>query len=159
MIMPLRSRTRKVFERFAALACPPQLLQRDLMPDLLREFDLQVACLPVAVRRVVPLTLLVFDQAARLGGRGRRFVRLDDARADAYLTRVLGRRRGALSAGVRLVKGLVVMCYYELPAVKAQLGYRPEEYIAQVSARRLARYGPDITAAMATPLDDGAGAQ
>jgi hypothetical protein len=67
---------------------------------------------------------------------------------------VLDRRRGALPAGVRLVKSLVVMCFYELPGVRAQLGYRPHEYIAQVAARRLARYGPDIAAAVdASPAD------
>jgi hypothetical protein len=150
VIMPLRPGTCRVFERFAALACPPQLLAGGLMPDLRREFELQLACLPAVVRRLVPATLLVFDQAARLraGGGFRRFARLDDASADAYLRMVLDRRRGALPAGVRLVKSLVVMCFYELPGVRAQLGYRPQEYIAQVAARRLARYGPDIAAAV-----------
>lgn len=156
--MSMRPGARRVLQRFAALACPPELVQGQLMPDLLREFELQLACLPPAVRRAVPPILLVFDQAARLraGGGFRRFVRLDDTRADAYLRSVLDRRDGALPGAARLVKSLVVMCFYELPAVKAQLGYRPEEYIAQVSARRLASYGPDIVAAQAASLEDSA---
>ena len=38
------------------------------------------------------------------------------------------------------------MCYYELPEVKEQLGYRPDPYIAAVSRRRLASYGAQIRA-------------
>ena len=41
---------------------------------------------------------------------------------------------------------MIVMCYYELPEVKEELGYRPDPYIAAVSWRRLARYGPQIRA-------------
>jgi hypothetical protein len=79
---------------------------------------------------------------------------MDQRTAEAYLSQVLRRRKGALAGATRLVKGLVVMCYYELAEVKAQLGYRPDEYIAQVSARRLATYGPEIAAAEAASLRD-----
>jgi hypothetical protein len=47
----------------------------------------------------------------------------------------------------------VVMCYYELPEVKEQLGYRPDAYIAAVSRRRLDRYGPEIRAGEAAVLE------
>jgi hypothetical protein len=156
LIMPFPLGTRRIFERFATLACPPELAERQLMPALLAEFERQLACLPAGGRRMVGPTLLLFNQAARFGGRGRgrSFVRLDDRRAEAYLAKVLHRRKGALAGAVRLIKGLVVMCYYELPDVKAQLGYRPEEYIAQVSARRLATYGPEIAAAEAASLEE-----
>jgi hypothetical protein len=158
VIVPLRPGTRRVFERFAALACPPELVGQHLMPALLHEFELQVACLPAGVRRAVGPTLLIFNQTARLGagGRGRSFVRLDRPTADAYLSKVLQRRRGVLSGAVRLVKSLVVLCYYELPTVKAQLGYHPEAYIAQVAARRLASYGAEIAAAESASLRDDA---
>lgn len=127
------------------------------MPDLLQDFDLQLACLPAGARRIVSPTLRLFNQSARLraGGRGRSFMRLDDGRADAYLRTVLD-GRGALPDAVRLVNSLMVMCYYELPAVKDRLGYRPEAYIAEVSARRLASYGSEIAAAEAASLGDPA---
>lgn len=44
------------------------------------------------------------------------------------------------------------MCYYELPEVKEQLGYRPDPYIAKVSKRRLASYGAQIRAGEAAAL-------
>jgi hypothetical protein len=153
--MPFILGTRRIFERFAALACPPELVARQLMPALLAEFERTLACLPAGARRAVGPTLILFNQAARFrGGRGRSFLRMDQRTAEAYLSQVLRRRKGALAGATRLVKGLVVMCYYELPEVKAQLGYRPDEYIAQVSARRLATYGPEIAAAEAASLRD-----
>jgi hypothetical protein len=60
---------------------------------------------------------------------------------------VLYGRTGPLATAVRLVKGLVVMCYYELPEVKADLGYDPASYVVAVTARRLVRYGPQVRAA------------
>jgi hypothetical protein len=146
LIMPFTPGTRRIFERFAQLACPPELVTAHLMPALVDEFERHLACLPAAARRTVAPTLFLFNQAARLR-RGRCFVGLDQGDAEAYFSNVLYRRQGALSAAVRLVKGLVVMCYYELPAVKAQLGYHPEAYIAGVAARRLERYGHEIEAA------------
>ena len=62
------------------------------------------------------------------------------------------RPRGGLAAAIRQLKGLVVMCYYELPDVKEQLGYRPGPYIAAVSRRRLVAYGAEIRAVEASLL-------
>ena len=47
------------------------------------------------------------------------------------------------------LRGLVVMCYYELPPVQREIGYDPAPYIAAVSRRRLESYGPQIAAAEA----------
>jgi hypothetical protein len=52
----------------------------------------------------------------------------------------------------RRLKGLIVMCYYELPEVKGEIGYHPDPYIAAVSQRRLARYGAQIRAGEAAVL-------
>ncbi len=61
-----------------------------------------------------------------------------------------------MATAVRLVKSLVVMACYELPEVKASLGYDPDAYITEVSARRLARHGPAIRAAEASSSDPDA---
>jgi hypothetical protein len=47
---------------------------------------------------------------------------------------------------VQRLRGLVVMCYYELPPVQREIGYDPAPYIAAVSRRRLESYGPQIQA-------------
>jgi hypothetical protein len=136
--MPVR-----VTERIADLTCAPE---PGVRTALLRDVALHLGCLPVAARRATGPGLWLFDQAARLR-HGRRFTRLDDARADAYLRRVLYGRAGPVATVVRLVKSVVVLCYYELPSVKQALGYRPDAYVAEVSARRIALYGNEIRAA------------
>lgn len=148
---------RRIVARFAEIVCPPEVRAGNLTDGLLAEFESMLEVWPPGVRWAVRGGLLAFDQGARLypRARGHRFVHLADGDADAYFRAVLGRRRGGLGPALQRIKGLVVMCYYELPEVKDQLGYRPDAYIAAVSRRRLASYGPQIRAAEAALLAPG----
>ena len=141
-----RPAVRRIVTRFALVVCPPQVRQAGRTEGVLDEFEATLGVLPVVVRRLVPVTFVAFDQFARLypRARGRRFTRLDDRAAEAYLRAVLAPRRLSVAAVLQRVKALVVMCYYELPQVKKELGYLPEAYIAAVSRRRLASYGAQI---------------
>lgn len=140
--MPLR----RVVARLAKIACPPG---PDLTEPLLTEFEATLSALSPGVRRSVVVGLVAFDRGARLypKARGRRFVRLDDAVAQAYFRAVLAR-----APALALINGLVVMCYYELADVQEQIGYRPADYIALVSRRRLDSYGAQILAGEAAVL-------
>ncbi len=133
-----------VLVRFTEIVCPPGASAE----RVLGEFGLLLAALRPAARRLLLAAFVAFDQGARLypAARGRRFARLDDRVADAYLRAVLGRGDG-VAALVERLKGVIVMCYYELPEAKAAIGYEPEPYIAMVSRRRLERYGDQIRAA------------
>src|SRR5215467_8020756 len=150
----LRSSLRRIVVRLAEVVCPPQVRAGDVMGGLLTEFESLLGSLPAGLRWLIPSGLVAFDQGARLypRARGRRFVHLADADAEAYFRAVLARRGGGLGAALQRIKGLVVFCYYELPEVKDQLGYRPDAYIAAVSQRRLASYGPQIRAGEAAVL-------
>jgi choline dehydrogenase-like flavoprotein len=151
---PLSPAVRRIAARFAEAACPPEIREAGRVEGLLGELELMLGALSSAARRLVPLALVGFDQGARLypRARGRRFTRLGDEAAQAYLAAVLGSRAPALATTFQRVKGLVVMCYYELPEVKAELRYFPDPYIADVTKRRLASYGAEIRAAgAATP--------
>jgi hypothetical protein len=130
--------------RFTEIVCPPGAPAE----RVLAEFELLLATLRPAARRALRTAFTALDQGARLypAARGRRFARLNDQVADAYLRKVLGRGDGIAALAERL-KGLIVMCYYELPEAKAEIGYEPDPYIAMVSRRRLARYGAQIRAA------------
>lgn len=134
----------RVLVRFTEVVCPPGAPAE----RVLAEFELLLAALRPAARRALRTAFTAFDQGARLypAARGRRFARLDDQVADAYLRAVLARGDGIAALAERL-KGLIVMCYYELPEAKAAIGYDPDPYIAMVSRRRLARYGAEIRAA------------
>jgi hypothetical protein len=145
---------RRIVARFAEIVCPPGVLAGNLRVRLLAEFESMLEVWPSAVRWSVRGGLVAFDQGARLypRARGRRFVQLSDGDANAYFRAVLACRAGGLGPALARIKGLVVMCYYELPEVKDQLGYRPDAYIAAVSRRRLASYGPQIRAGEAALL-------
>jgi hypothetical protein len=145
---------RRVVARFAEIACPPEVLAGNLRDRLLAEFESMLEVWPSAVRWSVRGGLVAFDQGARLypRARGHRFVQLADGDANAYFRAVLACQAGGLGPALQRIKGLIMMCYYELPEVKDQLGYRPDAYIAAVSRRRLASYGPQIQAAEAALL-------
>jgi hypothetical protein len=133
----------RVVVRFATVVCPPPA-SAGRIDDTIREFDQFLGALRPAARRGLRGLLLAVDQGARLypRARGRRFARLDDDAADAYLRALLAR-----SGTLERVKGVMVMCYYELPESKREIGYEPDPYIAEVAKRRLERYGDEIRAA------------
>ena len=153
------SALRLIVARFAGVACPPEVRAGNLTDALAAEFESLLEVVSPVVRWSVRGGLVAFDQGARLYPRahGRRFAHLADGDADAYFRAVLARRGAGLGPALQRIKGLVVYCYYELPEVKDQLGYRPDAYIAAVSKRRLASYGPQIRAGEAAVLAPGPG--
>jgi hypothetical protein len=151
---------RRTTTRLAEVVCPPGLRGHHRTDRVLAEFELMLDALAPGARKGLTAALIALDQGARLYPRfrGRRFTRLDDQAAEAYVRAVLA-RPGLAGEMVRRVKGLVVMCYYELPVVQREIGYNPAPYIAAVSRRRLASYGPAIRAgeAAVTAPDPGTG--
>jgi len=143
----LSARVRRVTRRFAEVVCPPGMRAHHRTDRVLAEFELMLGALAPAARKVLTAAFVALDQGARLypRSRGRRFTRLDDQAAEAYIRALLARGGGPAQLVQRL-RGLVVMCYYELPTVQREIGYHPAPYIAAVSRRRLESYGPEIEA-------------
>jgi hypothetical protein len=114
---------------------------------VLDEFELMLGAMAPSARKGLIAAFVTLDQGARLypRSRGRRFSRLDDEAAEAYVRALLARQSIA-GLVARRVKGVLVMCYYELPPVQREIGYDPARFIAGVSRRRLASYGPEIRA-------------
>ena len=143
----LSAPARAAARRFAEVVCPPGMRVHHRTERVLAEFELMLGALSPAARRALTAAILVLDQGARLypRSRGRRFSRLDDQAAEAYIRALLA--RGGIAAQlVQRLRGLVVMCYYALPPVQREIGYHPGPYIAAVSRRRLESYGPEIAA-------------
>jgi hypothetical protein len=143
----LRAPARGVVVRIGQIACAlPE--GGDQADGLIAEFESLLGAVPAGMRRLLLAGLVAFDHGARLypGARGRRFTRLADARAEAYFRAVLSARRGGLGPALQRIKALIVFCYYELPEVQREIGYRPGPYIASVSRRRLGSYGEEIRA-------------
>ena len=138
---------RAAARRFAEVVCPPEVRVDQRTERVLREFGLMLGALPSAARKALATVLILVDQGARVypPARGRRFARLDDRTAEAYIRALLA-RRGAAAEMVQRLKGVVTMCYYDLPEVQREIGYDPAPYIAAVSRRRLETYGPQVRA-------------
>jgi hypothetical protein len=153
------ARARRLVARFAELACPPQLVTQHRTEQVISELELLLGAIQPTARRVLLAGFGIVGQRARVypRSRGRHLTRLPDDVADAYMRMLMSRSRGVPGIARRL-KGLLVMCYYQLPEVMEEIGYRPDEYIAMVSRRRLASYGAAIRAGeravlAGTPLD------
>jgi hypothetical protein len=156
----MSARARRTTRRFAEVVCPPGMRVHHRTDRVLAQFELMLGALAPGARRALTAVVVAVDQGARLypPSRGRRFTRLDDQAAEAYIRALLG-RQGVAGQVVRRLKGLVVMCYYELPTVQREIGYNPAPYIAAVSRRRLESYGAQIRAgeAAVTAPDPGTG--
>ena len=137
---------RRIAVHLAAVVCPPEVRTDRLLAPLLREFTLYLGALPSHLRLGVLAALVLFDQRARLypPSRGRRFVQLDLPRADAYFTHVARHASARERSLAQLLKGLLTLCYYELPSSRDTINYRPAPYIAEVARRRLSTYAEDI---------------
>jgi hypothetical protein len=148
--------------RFAEVVCPPGMQAHHRTDRVLAEFELVLAALNPSARRALIAAIVGLDHGARLypRSRGRRFSRLDDQAAEAYI-RALLTRGGVPAQLIYRLRGMVVMCYYELPTVQREIGYHPGPYIAAVSRRRLEAYGPEIAAGEAAvtapPVQNGRG--
>jgi len=129
------------------VACPPEVRAGRRADQVLREFGLLLGALPPAARKALAVALVLLDQGARLypPSRGRRFARLDDRVAGAYIRAVLTRGGPAAELVWRL-RSAIAVCYYELPEVQREIGYDPAPYVAAVSRRRLESYRQDIRA-------------
>jgi hypothetical protein len=144
-VPPLGGRARRVTRRFAEIVCPPGMRAHHRTDRTLAEFELMLGALAPGARKAMIAALITLDEGARLypPSRGRRFSRLDDRAAEAYIRALLSGRSIAADLVQRL-KSLIVMCYYELPTVQREIGYDPAPYIAAVSRRRLETYAPQI---------------
>jgi len=142
----LSAPARAAARRFAEVVCPPGMVVHHRTDRVLAEFEQVLGALAPAARKGLVAAFVALDQGARLypRSRGRRFTRLDDRAAEAYIRALLS--RALVAELVQRIKGLVVMCYYELPVVQREIGYDPAPYIAAVSRRRLESYGPQIRA-------------
>ena len=136
-----------VARRFAELVCPPEVRAGQRADRVLGELGLMLGSLPPVARKALAAALVLLDQGARLypPSRGRRFARLDDQVAGAYI-RVVLTRGGPAAELIWRLRSAIAVCYYELPEVQREIGYDPAPYIAAVSRRRLESYGPDIRA-------------
>ena len=134
-------RTRRLLGSLAALLCPPEVAP-DLIAPVVDDVELSMRAMPADVRAALRAGLLTYDLGA-VARWGRPAGRLAPDRAARYLD---AWRHGLAVQRelIKAVRSLLCLAYFELPEVKARMGYLPERWIAQVTRHRLATYGDDI---------------
>ena len=133
-------------------------LARVVCTDAVRDWGLEdavadhvawsLASFPPHLRFALTAGLASLEHGARLypGGRGRPFSRLPEDVRDRYFASLWHSPLFAVRQLAKGLKGLVALAFWDHPDVRQRLKYTPEVWIAEVSARRLASYGPDIAA-------------
>lgn len=131
---------RPTFEALVRATCPPQGSDDDLVEAAAADAEGIVGSLAPGTRGAVLGLMGLLEHAARLRGRPR-FSRLEAPVATEVFAAY---RRGPLGALFGLLRDLVVVAFYEQPAVRAAVGYLPDPFIAERTAARLERFGRDI---------------
>ena len=124
--------------------CPDTVDQ--VIDDVVDEVRQTAAALPAATSRLLPVGLLLIDQLTRATpeGRGRPLHRLERADARVVLEAAMSGRSVVPAQLVLPFRSLAVAAYYDHPAVRLSLGYTPEAWIEQVTARRLRDYAGEL---------------
>ncbi len=127
------------------VSCPADLRDLDLEARAAVEAELFLRSLTPGIRYGFLGALSALEVSARLrpSSRGKPFSRLDDDHARRHFESwwhapSLGH------AMAKAMKATVVMGFYELPEIRAQLAYAPDAWIAKVARRRMERYADEI---------------
>jgi glycine/D-amino acid oxidase-like deaminating enzyme len=125
---------------------PPERLDDDLVAGSLDALLGLRQALPRTARAALDSSLRLLDAGARTPRRRFRRLRdVDAATAQRYLA-AWDRRPAGLRRIALLARDLMLVAYYEQPAVRERLGYLPDVWIAQVARRRRETWRAEIAA-------------
>jgi hypothetical protein len=131
--------------------CPPEAEELGVADDVVAHVGLTMATVPPVLLRGLYLGLRTFDQGARLflPARGKPAHALTGDVADRYFDSWLHGPTVLHRQLATRIMQMMVLAYYEQPAVLAKLGYTPAAWIDDVTRRRLRVYGDDVARAAA----------
>jgi hypothetical protein len=143
----LSGRLRRLLRSLVPVVCPPDVERLGLVDEVVDHCELTMRAFPAPVRSAFLLGLATYNVAALgwLPGRGRPASRLTGQSARAYFATWWESPIPLNRELAVVVKAIMALAYYEMPAVKAELGYQPDAWIEKVKTRRLAVYRGEIT--------------
>lgn len=139
-------RTRRILWVLAPIACPPEIIARDLLEPTIDALEDFMGKMPPGIQVATVVGLEVFEATAALypPNMGRPFSALDGDRARQWFEIWWHSPVSLMREFAKKTKGLLAFCYYEHPAVRAELVYHPDRWIKHVAQRRVERYGEEI---------------
>jgi len=134
-VAELPRRVQRLLAELAPAVCPPDIKELGLIDAVIDHVGLTLASLSSDLRTAILVSMRVLSVSARLHRQAPadRFARWWSARGRPFRT------------AARVIKALYALAYYEQRPVKDRMGYRPEEWIAGVSRRRLEMYSDNIS--------------
>jgi len=161
---PHPAHVRRTLRALVPVICPPEAAELGVEDDVVAHVGSTMAAIPPLLLRGLYTGLGVFDLGARIypAARGRRAHQLTGEVAEAYFHSWLHGPTVLHRQLATRVMQMMVLGYYEQPAVLARLGYTPGAWIDDGTRRRLKVYGDDIARAATRitapdPLRPGAG--
>lgn len=136
-------RLRQVVTAVARVTCPDDLEALGLAEHVTLTVEHALRAYPAGVRVGLVAGLAALEAGAILR-HGRPFSRLPRDRAGATFAAWWHSPVAPMKTFARAVKSLCSMAYYDSPAVRDKIDYRPDAWIAGRVRERLARYGVAI---------------
>ena len=139
---------RRTLAAMARVALTEEVERLGLTEAVVDHVELSLRSIPFHLRTGIVAGLSSFEVGAVAfpSSFGRSFSRLPQAKQEAYFRSWWSSPLFLMRQFVKSVKGLIAMGFYEQRAVLDQLEYHPEQWIAEVAARRLRDYAGDIAA-------------
>jgi hypothetical protein len=134
---------RKTLQHMSRVVLTDEVEKLGLVEPVIDHFELMLRALPLPFRLALTAGIGSFDVGA-IARYGRPFSRLPVDKQEAYFAAWWHSPIFAMRQFAKGVKGLIAMGFWEHPLVKTRLEYHPERWIAEVAARRLKDYAPDI---------------
>jgi choline dehydrogenase-like flavoprotein len=137
-------RVSSTLEMLARAVCPPDDLDDAVLAGTLADTALMIDALAPPMRRGMRALITALELGAVRPRYGfRRFSNLttDEARE---LLRTIERDQPAVWFVVKLLRDLVLVSFYEQPAVRASVGYEPDAFIELRKAARAQRWAEEI---------------
>jgi hypothetical protein len=146
---PHPAHVRRTLRALVPVICPPDAVELGVEDDVVDHVGMTMSTIPALLLRGLYAGLGVYDLGARIfpAARGRRAHQLGEEIGEQYFHSWLHGPTLLHRQLATRVMQMMVLAYYEQPAVLARLGYTPGAWIDEVTRRRLTLYGDDIARA------------
>jgi hypothetical protein len=114
-----------------------------LTEAVLDEFELSLGVAPAPLRLGVAVGATFFEWSAALV-KGKRFSALPLPVRERWFALWWRSNFPVFRQFAKGVKSLLALAYWDHPTVRARLEYHPEQWIAEVAARRIVSYAADV---------------
>jgi choline dehydrogenase-like flavoprotein len=141
----LSVRDRRVLKALLPIVCEPDATRLGLVEPILQHVQATLASFAKGQRSAILVGLNAFELLAVMRPPfGRTFSRLSNRAARRYYQAWWSSPQGLARGMARVLKGLLVLGYYEQPAIHRKLAYYPERWMEQTAQRRLEMWSSDI---------------